>query len=99
MNPGSSTSCTSCVVGKFLDVPTGTCNSCNYRCADCSNAASCNVCVTSTTIARVAAPTCVCPANVAFFDRDATVNCVPCDSTCKTCSESTATSCLSCADG
>ena len=94
---------TVCTTGQFLDT-TGKCVSCHSSCLTCTGpfATNCVACQpgTNTVLSKMSTSgtlnvgSCVCADN-SFLDT-ATTKCMPCDSTCLTCSGSGPERCLTC---
>lgn len=88
---GTDPVCT-CPSGFFVDPINGNCDKCHINCESCTGSlSSCESCTANYNFDAVSS-TCNCPDG---FFIDPTGLCLPCDSSCLTCS-GTATTCLSC---
>ena len=94
-------SCVSCNInGYYQDTLTQTCEACDASCKTCSGSAATN-CLScySGKYLLTANNSCVSCDVVGYFQDAGTQTCKACDSSCKTCSGSSAMNCLSCYSG
>ncbi|KAL4470956.1 hypothetical protein ABPG72_013543 [Tetrahymena utriculariae] len=81
-----------CQIGYYEYTPVApTCGKCQYQCSECiTSADNCTKCRGD----RINPPQCQCP--IYKFDDDSEEKCQDCHITCKTCSGSSSTNCLTC---
>ena len=94
-------SCVSCNVdGYYQDTGTQTCKACDTSCKTCSGSAATN-CLSCDTGKYLLASnnSCVSCDVDGYYQDTGTQTCKACDTSCKTCSGSSTTSCLSCYSG
>ena len=97
----SNNSCVSCNVdGYYQDTLTQTCEACDTSCQTCSesSATSCLSCYSGKYMLAVNNSCVSCNIN-GYYQDTVTQTCEACDTSCKTCSGSASTNCLSCDTG
>ena len=99
-SPGPSTCLTTCPSNKYKDTTNNLCLPCDTSCLTCQadTSTSCLSC-SSTYLLYATGPTSCGSCLSNYYQNDANMTCLPCDSSCATCSTSGSTNCKTCLSG